>query len=886
MKYVFCFISIFIFTISVQAQQSGQLQTAHWFFGGNAGLDFSSGSPVVDTNGQISTIEGSTSISDEYGNLLFYTDGRRIYNSTHNVMENGTGLHGDASSTSSAIVLPKPDDCNLYYVFTVDLDADKVPVYRPQRGIEYNVIDMSLNGGLGEVIEKNISVPINGVVQGYEKLTAISNADKTGYWIITHFEGNFYAFSVTAEGVNLTPVISPSTIFGGVNNIGYLKGSPNGLKLAMGMSFALPEEEDKSLSVYDFDNATGLVTDEVLLHYPNMLSIPYKHHFYGIEFSPNSQILYASSKKIPVDSSQDKICEILQYDLSAPNIIDSKYTIDMQGLCYGGALQLGVDGKIYANTHENEANGHYIAVIENPNTRYNPVVSDIPVFTTEFLDFGNISTGIGLPTFLNHYFRIAITVNDLSISEEHLYCAGELLDFNFCSQGGEIQSILWDFGDGSSSAEFYPQYAYNTTGIHTITLTLMVDEEEYIRTFDITITGPPDIADALLEACDIGEAQNFNLLDAMPQINPSNSGAIINFHQTENEANTNENPLSNSVTINATTIVYVSAVDTNGCYVVRELELVIHPLPILEVQAPVETCYGTSASLSVNADANNTVNWYSSLDGTVPVFTGNPFETPVLTSTTSYWIEAVSENGCVSARIETTIIVPEIEPPYFNLESIYCLNAYSEPLPSISENGISGSWSPAVVDTSVLGTQPYIFTSNTGECSEAYELTWDIEVIEIITPEFNLITEYCMGDAIAALPTISDNGIQGGWYPSQIQHNANGPVLYTFTPSPDQCAEVFQTEIKVIYYPKFFTPNGDGVNEYWNIYSLQVQRDALIKIFNRYGKLLTTIRPQGSGWDGTYNGKQLPSSDYWFVLTYIDCEGLPSEFRAHFSLKR
>ena len=883
MKYVFYL--ILIFTISVQAQQSGQLQTAHWFFGGNAGLDFSNGSSVVDTNGQISTIEGSTSISDEYGNLLFYTDGRKIYNSTHNVMVNGTGLHGDASSTSSAIVLPKPDDCNLYYVFTIDLDADKVPIYRPQRGIEYNVIDMSLNGGLGEVIEKNISVPINGVVQGYEKLAAISNADKTGYWIITHFESNFYAFSVTAEGVNLTPVVSPSTIFGGVNNIGYLKGSPNGLKLAMGMDFAIPDEEDKSLSVYDFDNETGLVTNEVLLHYPNMLSIPYTHHFYGIEFSPNSQILYASSKKIPVDSSQDKICEILQYDLSAPNIIDSKYTIDMQGLCYGGALQLGVDGKIYANTYENEANGHYIGVIENPNTLYNPVVGDMPVFIPETLDFGNISTGVGLPTFLNHYFRIAITVNNLSISEEQLYCAGEQLNFDFCSQGGEIQSILWDFGDGNTSNQSYPQYAYNTTGIHTITLTLVVDGETYTRTFDITISGP-DAENANLETCDTTGDQNFNLLDALPQINPNNTEATITFHLTEEEAQNNVNALPNDFITNSTTVLYVRVENSDGCYVVRKLELIFYPLPNIETQTTLEACSGETIILSVNTIPTNTVNWYGYENGTVPVFTGNVFETPELAQTTSYWIEAVSENDCVSERIEITIVVPAIEPPYFNLESIYCLNAYSEPLPTISENGISGTWSPDVVDTSILGTQSYIFTSNIGECSEAYEFIWDIEVIEIITPEFNLITEYCIGDAIAALPTMSDNGIQGSWYPSRIQHNASGPVLYTFTPSPDQCAEVFQTEIKVISYPKFFTPNGDGINEYWNIYSLRDQRDALIKIFNRYGKLLTTIRPQGSGWDGTYNGKQLPSSDYWFVLTYQDCQGLPGEFKAHFSLKR
>src|SRR5690554_6780084 len=245
-----------------------QMQTAHWYFGRNVGLDFTNGSPVVVTDGQISTIEGCTSISDEYGNLLFYTDGRRIFDRTHNIMQNGTGLRGDISSTTSAIVLPVPDNCNLYYVFTIDVQDPLVPSYRPKRGIEYNIVDMSLNEGLGAVTQKNIEVPINGIQQGYEKLAAISNADRTGYWVITFFEGNFYAFSVTGSGIDLNPVVSPSPDVQPVDltgsvwedwpdwsmDIGYLKGSPDSSKLAMGMETG--PSMDRYLTLYDFDNAT------------------------------------------------------------------------------------------------------------------------------------------------------------------------------------------------------------------------------------------------------------------------------------------------------------------------------------------------------------------------------------------------------------------------------------------------------------------------------------------------------------------------------------------------------------------------------------------------------------------------------------------------------
>lgn len=90
---------------------------------------------------------------------------------------------------------------------------------------------------------------------------------------------------------------------------------------------------------------------------------------------------------------------------------------------------------------------------------------------------------------------------------------------------------------------------------------------------------------------------------------------------------------------------------------------------------------------------------------------------------------------------------------------------------------------------------------------------------------------------------------------------------------------------KVLKYPKFFTPNGDGYNDTWNIPDLADQPDAVITIFDRYGRLLKMIKPSGAGWDGNFNGDPLPSSDYWFRVSYIQ-NGIIEEFKAHFSLKR
>ncbi|MGC4041765.1 MAG: choice-of-anchor L domain-containing protein [Flavobacterium sp.] len=90
----------------------------------------------------------------------------------------------------------------------------------------------------------------------------------------------------------------------------------------------------------------------------------------------------------------------------------------------------------------------------------------------------------------------------------------------------------------------------------------------------------------------------------------------------------------------------------------------------------------------------------------------------------------------------------------------------------------------------------------------------------------------------------------------------------------------------VVNYPKYFTPNGDGYNDSWNIRDLSGQSNAQIVIYDRFGKVMTSIRPSNSGWDGTYNGRQMPADDYWFSVTYTDEHQNPQEFRAHFAMKR
>ena len=105
------------------------------------------------TDGQLNTHEGCSSISDQNGNLLFYSDGIRVWDKAHRLMPNGTGLLGHESSTQSAIIIPKNDSTTQYYIFTVDepdpeLDNDKPINY----GLNYTLVDLSLNNGFGDVV--------------------------------------------------------------------------------------------------------------------------------------------------------------------------------------------------------------------------------------------------------------------------------------------------------------------------------------------------------------------------------------------------------------------------------------------------------------------------------------------------------------------------------------------------------------------------------------------------------------------------------------------------------------------------------------------------------------------------------------------------------------
>nr|WP_231385508.1 MULTISPECIES: T9SS type B sorting domain-containing protein [unclassified Flavobacterium] len=127
------------------------------------------------------------------------------------------------------------------------------------------------------------------------------------------------------------------------------------------------------------------------------------------------------------------------------------------------------------------------------------------------------------------------------------------------------------------------------------------------------------------------------------------------------------------------------------------------------------------------------------------------------------------------------------------------------------------------------------------------------------------------------------NGTSTPFQSTPIFENVPGGFHELIIENNDGCGRILKN-IAVLDAPKFFTPNSDGYNDYWNLKGINspFYKNAIIFIFDRYGKLLKQLSPSSLGWDGNYNKEQLPSDDYWFTIKLEDGR----EAKGHFSLKR
>lgn len=422
-------------------------QDANWYFGRNAALSFLPNGnqpvPSVLTNNAMQTPEASATISDDAGNLLFYTNGFQVFNRNHQLMLNGDGLFGDISASQIAVV--NQPGTKLYYIFTTDaFENDFI------KGYYYSVVDMTGDNGLGDVFSKNnLLWPSCS-----ERITAIRHANGTDVWVITNDLNSdiFRAWLITCNGLQTaTPVISQlgeKMDQSPLMNVGVMKGSPDGRFLCQ---THFPFTDANSLTsnfaqLFDFNNASGGISNPRLITFPNTT---YNH----CEFSPDSKQLYLTRK----NNKQLDQLDISQPDLAS--ILASRVSFPTTNPYYD--IQLAMDERIYL-TQGNQQ----LARINYPNLR-----GAACGFQRNAVNVSPGNVSVGLPSHINDIVGADNQGNGFSVTIVDS-CAG-IVQFNANTTLPGTIVWHWDFGDNTSSTLPNPLHTFaNPKEQYTVTLTV------------------------------------------------------------------------------------------------------------------------------------------------------------------------------------------------------------------------------------------------------------------------------------------------------------------------------------------------------------------------------------------------------------------------------
>ncbi len=426
-----------IFIISntlLYSQKEGYI----WYFGYHCGFDFTQGSPIVLKDGKVK-INGSSAVATnpKTGELLFYTDGRNFWNSNHELMQNKFTKTGDCwvQLTQPALIIPSTENSDLFDVFLIQPiseDTDTIncryypklnsPYFESGLALYYYQVDMTLNNGLGNIVEERSQILVRQNVT--EKLIAVPHSNGSDYWVIVHgWESNiFYAYQLAAAGIADTVTTEIGSVHSDNHNwvtyhheetAGEMKASPNGKKIACAVSLST-----RPFDLFDFDATTGSLS--------NYINLGNWDDQYGLSFSPdNSKLYFMSDSLQPIDSSDPSkrtTVGVMQFDLEAGSneaiiasgrsiLIGNPFTNIVGGNLIDGigspvyakkGMSLAPDGRLYISTNASneQPEMHTMVLIDNPNEKgFNCGIN-----YKEF-DFGMGSVGMGLPNSLQSYFN-------------------------------------------------------------------------------------------------------------------------------------------------------------------------------------------------------------------------------------------------------------------------------------------------------------------------------------------------------------------------------------------------------------------------------------------------------------------------------------------------
>lgn len=390
----------------------------NWVFGNNTGLDFSNANattlPVAKFGYSSKIYEGCAAVSDTNGRLLFYTDGINIwYNPPSNINSQPSNLvnlmtpptsfptlKGDPSSTQSSIIVPDPANNQRYYIFTTDGATGT----NPNNHFGGSMLDLS---GAAPILTP-VTIPNYPGNRGrspVEKLTAVQKNDCSGYWVIVAVQessnlstnrgpGLLRVFDVTTSGIRFEQEYALKR---SIEDGGYMKVSPDASLIALTTGQSSPTV------LYNFDNTTGVIdTSTTSTINVNVNTIPNRppnltiNYIYGLEFSPDSKLLYLGSltafrRKTPGYIFQVGVSGVPAGSNLSASFVGSIQPISTNNRYTIGALQTGPDGRIYIA--KDRANS--LGVIMQPNAV--GIACDVQ---DSAIDLGKGISQLGLPNLL------------------------------------------------------------------------------------------------------------------------------------------------------------------------------------------------------------------------------------------------------------------------------------------------------------------------------------------------------------------------------------------------------------------------------------------------------------------------------------------------------
>jgi hypothetical protein len=455
-------IGLYLGTLSL----SGQDLTRHnWYFGtGNQGIRFSrtTNAPVLINQPNTLGTGGSAVATDgTNGNLLFYTNGVQVFDVTHAVMPNGSGLTGNPAGNQPAAICPVPGTTDQYYIFT------NSAAFPAGGTVLVSTVNMSAFGNsvfpappVGDVTLKNQPIGLPPTSRS-EAMLIIPHANGTDYWLITH-ENNTDNFTVTH--------IQP----GGIFNHTIFAGLSGGLETAAGnFSYdslnkriaVVPQSANRNILILDFDPSSGTLSfNQFVFNSAHSLS----QALYDAEWSPGGRFLYFSRLN---DNGTD--AQVLQFDILNPTSTLAPVLPVSVLRSYG--LQLAPDTTIY-HLYESTPGVFRLGRIAEPDSVAAAANYQASVFASQ-PDFG----GRQFPSFSP---ALPFTLDVSFVSSGN--CSATPVSF-YPTVTPTADSLVWDFGDGNGTSQWSPVHTFQSGGVYTVTATAFLNGRSASFSADVTI---------------------------------------------------------------------------------------------------------------------------------------------------------------------------------------------------------------------------------------------------------------------------------------------------------------------------------------------------------------------------------------------------------------